>query len=161
MNKISKKDPLQIQIIKKDLIEGSGIFTQGDPTPEKIGLLRGQFLKLTNHLEILDGDCYGLLSPNDSYKTFILKKYFQSNLKDFTAIQIKANSYAVGIHEGSYRNLSQSQEEIFKKIKEKGLKKTNNPIVHRFMNDPRKTIIQDLRTEIWVAVIQKDSTISS
>ena len=155
MNKILE-NPMQIQIIKKDPIEGSGISTYGDTTPEKVGLLRGQFLKLIGHLQILDGDCYGVLSPNDSYKTFLPKKYLYSNIENFTTIQIKSNLYAIGIHEGSYRNLPQSQEKILKNIEEKGLEKTDDPIVHRFMNDPRKTTVQELRTEIWIGIIQKN-----
>ena len=58
-NKMSENNSPQIEIKKKDVIEGLGISIQGDTTPEKIGLLRGQFLKLTNHLHILNGDCYG------------------------------------------------------------------------------------------------------
>ena len=154
-NKMSENNSPQIEIKKKDVIEGLGISIQGDTTPEKIGLLRGQFLKLTNHLHILNGDCYGLLSPDHSYKTFMLKKYFDSNLESFTEIIIYSNFYAIDIHKGSYGNLLQSQDKIFKNIKDNGFKKMNLPIVHRFMNDPRKTVSQDLRTEIWVPIIKK------
>jgi effector-binding domain-containing protein len=154
-NKMSENNSSQIEIKKKDVIEGLGISIQGDTTPEKIGLLRGQFLKLTNHLHILNGDCYGLLSPDHSYKTFMLKKYFDSNLESFTEIIIYSNFYAIDIHKGSYGNLLQSQDKIFKNIKDNGFKKMNLPIVHRFMNDPRKTVSQDLRTEIWVPIIKK------
>lgn len=154
-NKMSENNSSQIEIKKKDVIEGLGISIQGDTTPEKIGLLRGQFLKLTNHLHILNGDCYGLLSPDHSYKTFMLKKYFDSNLESFTEIIIHSNFYALDIHKGSYGNLLQSQDKIFKNIKDNGFKKMNLPIVHRFMNDPRKTVSQDLRTEIWVPIIKK------
>ena len=154
-NKMSENNSSQIEIKKKDIIEGLGISIQGDTTPEKIGLLRGQFLKLTNHLHILNGDCYGLLSPDHSYKTFMLKKYFDSNLESFTEIIIYSNFYAIDIHKGSYGNLLQSQDKIFKNIKDNGFKKMNLPIVHRFMNDPRKTVSQDLRTEIWVPIIKK------
>ena len=152
---MSENNSSQIEIKKKDVIEGLGISIQGDTTPEKIGLLRGQFLKLTNHLHILNGDCYGLLSPDHSYKTFMLKKYFDSNLESFTEIIIYSNFYAIDIHKGSYGNLLQSQDKIFKNIKDNGFKKMNLPIVHRFMNDPRKTVSQDLRTEIWVPIIKK------
>ena len=154
-NKMSENNSSQIEIKKKDVIEGLGISIQGDTTPEKIGLLRGQFLKLTNHLHILNGDCYGLLSPDHSYKTFMLKKYFDSNLESFTEIIIHSNFYALDIHKGSYGNLLQSQDKIFKNIKDNGFKKMNLPVVHRFMNDPRKTVSQDLRTEIWVPIIKK------
>lgn len=154
-NKMSENNSSQIEIKKKDVIEGLGISIQGSTTPEKIGLLRGQFLKLTNHLHILNGDCYGLLSPDHSYKTFMLKKYFDSNLESFTEIIIHSNFYALDIHKGSYGNLLQSQDKIFKNIKDNGFKKMNLPIVHRFMNDPRKTVSQDLRTEIWVPIIKK------
>jgi len=154
-NKMSENNSSQIEIKKKDVIEGLGISIQGDTTPEKIGLLRGQFLKLTNHLHILNGDCYGLLSPDHSYKTFMLKKYFDSNLESFTEIIIYSNFYAIDIHKGSYGNLLQSQDKIFKNIKDNGFKKMNLPVVHRFMNDPRKTVSQDLRTEIWVPIIKK------
>ena len=154
-NKMSENNSPQIEIKKKDVIEGLGISIQGDTTPEKIGLLRGQFLKLTNHLHILNGDCYGLLSPDHSYKTFMLKKYFDSNLESFTEIIIHSNFYALDIHKGSYGNLLQSQDKIFKNIKDNGFKKMTLPIVHRFMNDPRKTVSQDLRTEIWVPIIKK------
>ena len=154
-NKMSENNSSQIEIKKKDVIEGLGISIQGDTTPEKIGLLRGQFLKLTNHLHILNGDCYGLLSPDHSYKTFMLKKYFDSNLESFSEIIIYSNFYAIDIHKGSYGNLLQSQDKIFKNIKDNGFKKMNLPIVHRFMNDPRKTVSQDLRTEIWVPIIKK------
>ncbi len=154
-NKMSENNSSQIEIKKKDVIEGLGISIQGDTTPEKIGLLRGQFLKLTNHLHILNGDCYGLLSPDHSYKTFMLKKYFDSNLESFTEIIIHSNFYALDIHKGSYGNLLQSQDKIFKNIKDNGFKKMNLPIVHRFMNDPRKTVSQDLRTEIRVPIIKK------
>ena len=154
-NKMSENNSSQIEIKKKDIIEGLGISIQGDTTPEKIGLLRGQFLKLTNHLHILNGDCYGLLSPDHSYKTFMLKKYFDSNLESFTEIIIYSNFYAIDIHKGSYGNLLQSQDKIFKNIKDNGFKKMNLPVVHRFMNDPRKTVSQDLRTEIWVPIIKK------
>ena len=154
-NKMSENNSSQIEIKKKDVIEGLGISIQGSTTPEKIGLLRGQFLKLTNHLHILNGDCYGLLSPDHSYKTFMLKKYFDSNLESFTEIIIYSNFYAIDIHKGSYGNLLQSQDKIFKNIKDNGFKKMNLPIVHRFMNDPRKTVSQDLRTEIWVPIIKK------
>ena len=154
-NKMSENNSSQIEIKKKDVIEGLGISIQGSTTPEKIGLLRGQFLKLTNHLHILNGDCYGLLSPDHSYKTFMLKKYFDSNLESFTEIIIYSNFYAIDIHKGSYGNLLQSQDKIFENIKDNGFKKMNLPIVHRFMNDPRKTVSQDLRTEIWVPIIKK------
>lgn len=154
-NEMSENNSSQIEIKKKDVIEGLGISIQGDTTPEKIGLLRGQFLKLTNHLHILNGDCYGLLSPDHSYKTFMLKKYFDSNLENFTEITIYSNFYAIGIHKGSYGNLSKSQDKIFKNIKDNGFKKMNLPIVHRFMNDPRNTVSQDLKTEIWVPIIKK------
>ena len=154
-NKMSENNSSQIEIKKKDVIEGLGISIQGSTTPEKIGLLRGQFLKLTNHLHILNGDCYGLLSPDHSYKTFMLKKYLDSNLESFTEIIIHSNFYALDIHKGSYGNLLQSQDKIFKNIKDNGFKKMNLPIVHRFMNDPRKTVSQDLRTEIWVPIIKK------
>ena len=149
-NKMSENNSSQIEIKKKDVIEGLGISIQGSTTPEKIGLLRGQFLKLTNHLHILNGDCY-----NHSYKTFMLKKYFDSNLESFTEIIIYSNFYAIDIHKGSYGNLLQSQDKIFKNIKDNGFKKMNLPVVHRFMNDPRKTVSQDLRTEIWVPIIKK------
>lgn len=150
---MSEKKSLQIEITKKNELEGLGITIQGETTPEKIGLLRGQFLKKTHHLHISDGDCYGLLSPNNNYKTFFLKKYFHSDLESFTKIKITADLYAIGIHKGSYGNLSESQGEIILNIEDKGFKKINKPIVHRFMNDPRKTISKDLRTEIWVAII--------
>ena len=127
-NKMSENNSSQIEIKKKDVIEGLGISIQGDTTPEKIGLLRGQFLKLTNHLHILNGDCYGLLSPDHSYKTFMLKKYFDSNLESFTEIIIHSNFYALDIHKGSYGNLLQSQDKIFKNIKDNGFKKMNLPI---------------------------------
>ena len=152
---MSENKSFQIEIKKKNELEGLGITKQGETTPENIGLLRGQFLKKTNHLHILDGDCYGLLSPNNNYKAFFLKKYFDSNLENFTKMKITADLYAIGVHKGSYGNLPESQEKIILSIEDKGFEKINKPIVHRFMNDPRKTISKELRTEIWVAIIKK------
>ncbi|MED5578627.1 MAG: GyrI-like domain-containing protein [Nitrospinota bacterium] len=152
---MSQKNTFEIEITKKNKIEGLGICIAGETTPETIGLLRGQFLKRTDHLSILDGDCYGLLFPNNGYKAFFSNKYFDSSIESFSKIKITADLYAIGVHEGSYGNLSESLEKIIMAIKKKGLEKKNQPIVHRFMNDPRKTVSRDLRTEIWIPTIEK------
>jgi len=70
---------------------------------------------------------------------------------------IGAGSYAVGLHEGPYDRIGNSYAQLLAEVSShpidgRNWKLGDPPALERYLNDPRKTKPDELKTEIWMPV---------
>ena len=76
---------------------------------------------------------------------------------DIELRDIGAGSYAVGLHEGPYERIGDSYAQLFAEVSSHPIggrvwKLADPPSLEKYLNDPRKTKPDLLKTEIWMPV---------
>jgi AraC family transcriptional regulator len=68
--------------------------------------------------------------------------------------EIEGGKYAIFLHKGPYENFQQSYNYIYKKwLPESGQELRNLPCFEIYLNDPKKTKPQNLKTEIYIPIV--------
>ena len=144
---------------------GAALRLEGEVTPEGAGLIWGRLLLRCTGVPSA-GPPFGLLhevgNEAGAYEASGASEIYEACwalLPGYPAPEGLAESespggwYAVAVHEGGYDRLGETLRRIREEwLPHGGFRRREGPILERYLNDPRETAEEDLRTEVCLPV---------
>ncbi len=142
---------ISVKVTQIEPVRGAALRMEGEPTPEKAGLLWGRLLQRCRDAPSA-GPAFGL-RREDAYEACWAVPPGVPLPDGLAETEAPGGWYAVAVQAGAYDQLGGTVKRILEEwLPHGGFRRREGPIVERYLNDPRETPEADLRTEVCIPV---------
>ena len=157
--KIVELEPIEVLYVRK---EGNYNISAGEAWEVLMGFAYKNKIKYKKNLMGKDAMMFGIGHDNPNVTDEDKLRFDACISWDDKTVQpqgeisnkiIEGGKYAMFLHKGAYENLKSTYDMIGDWIVESGIKIEDKPMFEKYLNrDPRRTKIENLKTEIYVPI---------
>lgn len=144
-------EKFSVKVSQRESTRGAALRLEGEITEERVGLLWG---RLFHHCEGIPatGPAFGLRRKNLYEACWAIQRGAPLP-EGLNETEAPGGWYAVAVHEGAYDILYRTVDKILQEwLPYGGFRRGDGPILERYLNDPRETPEENLRTEVCLPI---------
>lgn len=141
-----------VTVSEQPAVRGAALRFEGEITPEAIGMTWGRLLLRCQGISPV-APPFGLHRKDGVYEACWPLPPGQALPEGLAEAEAPGGWYAVAVHPGAYDRMGETLGRILENwLPHSGFRRREGPVVERYLNDPRETAEEDLRTEVCVPV---------